>query len=272
MKVAEKLEPYKGPQCHEDRWIEQRMTYNPNFRTATSISNANIQVASENINTNDQSNQGQPDNTITINLQKEKSNFPNCSFRVCGICRKLRVLDERARLKFPLGSYLYAGRRIYVNFTCDKLVNTTCLSDADIARFSSTENLPNEWLIVEEAKSPKFITSAILVSKIEQHDTISSSQTIQKITIEQHYHSKNHKFSRLQPSSEALLADCKRTGKIDLRLERRPGSSTTIKHLQAFTFLVPEPREPKCCQPWFDNIQDPDDLEETIGIETIVAI
>ena len=57
------------------------------------------------------------------------------SFRVCKICQQTRVLDERATKKFPLGSYQYGNNEVHVEFTCDRLVNTTCETEEDILPF-----------------------------------------------------------------------------------------------------------------------------------------
>ena len=61
-------------------------------------------------------------------------------------------------------------------------------------------------------------------------------------------------------------------GKVGLVREDRRGFTPIHKNLQTFQFNILEPREAKCCQPWFDKVEDPNDPNQTIGIENITTI
>ena len=61
-----------------------------------------------------------------------KDVFKQCSFRVCEMCKKTRVLDERARLKCLLGYYIYGGKEERIAFECSMLVETNCDTPEDV--------------------------------------------------------------------------------------------------------------------------------------------
>jgi len=57
-----------------------------------------------------------------------------------------------------------------------------------------------------------------------------------------------------------------------LENEGRRGFTPRFKNLQAYQFDILEPREAKCCQAWFDKIEDPNDRFEDIGVEKLCTI
>ena len=80
---------------------------------------------------------GPPVQPCDITSQNSESDnyedvFKHCSFRVCEQCKKTRVLDERAALKYPLGYYFYGGKEERVAFDCSRLVETNCNTPEDV--------------------------------------------------------------------------------------------------------------------------------------------
>ena len=106
----DRLEPFIGPQCNEDRGNKNKYDYNPNL---------NKKLDKEQWSKNDQgimSRNPKPSNDCPKEIVDEpdnvqgilENNFRDSYFRVCRKCSKTRILDIRAVNKFPLGSYYYA--------------------------------------------------------------------------------------------------------------------------------------------------------------------
>ena len=132
-KIEQRLIPYSGPQCHEDRDQEARMEYTDLIRKQPSIKKEAVSkdsnrksnrppvppTVSEPQPTNAAPDASQPATTDPAQeTDKAKRKFAEdkWSFRVCKSCKKTRVLDERATKKFPLGSYEYCGKKIVVDY------------------------------------------------------------------------------------------------------------------------------------------------------------
>ena len=173
-------------------------------------------------------------------------------------------MDHRAAKKYPLGTYKYAGKIINVQFTCANLVDTSCNSEEDIVPVIPKDNVPNTWLIVQVSNNPQMPTCALLVKNNGSYLTNTASENIVKIELLHKYHYEGHAFSRCESS---LLADCKPNGKVILGFVGRRGFQPMFKNLQSYKFAIPSAKEAKCCQPWFDNINNPDDPAEILGIE-----
>ena len=292
--IEEKLLTCSRPQCHEDRDKQHLMNYNPDFRRKAPImqteavpKNANTNsnrsqpqpILSEPLPTNQTGHASQP--TTTADQSADSTDihtvFSNCSFRVCKKCKRTRVLDERATKKFPLGTYEYGPKTVLVEFTCDKLVNTTCGSEEDIRPFMLNNDTPSDCLIVDKSKNPRLPTcsiSAVITETTVTHMANDIVHDIKIVGTKASYKGgincyKDHELNTLP---ERLLEQYKPGGKIVPGREGRRRFTPIIKNLQTFEFTIPEPREAKCCQPWFYKVQDPNDRFEAIGIERITTI
>ena len=109
----DKLTPFSGPQCNEDRGNETLYNYNPDMRFKLGHTDMNVPSAEWNGQELAETNPVECSDMLEDNIQNVcdyADVFKNCSFRVCGKCKKTRILDSRATLKYPLGSYRYGGK------------------------------------------------------------------------------------------------------------------------------------------------------------------
>ena len=291
--IEERLLPYSGPQCHEDRDKQHLMNYNPDFRRKAPIVQTEAVPTNGNANSNRPQPQPIPSQPLPTNHAGHASQpttadqsadihtiFSNCSLRVCKRCKRTRVLDERATTKFPLSTYEYGRRTVLVEFTCDKLVSTTCGTEEDITRFTFNNDTPTyleDCLIVDKSRNPRIPTCSIWAIINETSVTNMPNDNVHEIKIVGNAASykagincyKDHEFNTIP---ERMLGQYKPGGKIVLGREGRRGFTPIIKNLRTYKFTVPQPREAKCCQPSFDKVQDLNDRFEAIGIERITTI
>ena len=150
----DKLEPFSGPQCNEDRGNKNKCDYNPNL---------NKKLDKEQSSKNDQDIMSR-DPKPSIDCPKEivdepdnvqgilENNFRDSYFRVCQKCSKTRILDIRAVNKFPLGSYYYAEQMRKIVFQCSRLVATDCSVPEDVVADEKEMNDPIQLLILKTKK------------------------------------------------------------------------------------------------------------------------
>ena len=130
----DKLEPFSGPQCKEDRENKKKCDYNPNLSKKLDKEQPlkNVQsIISQN-----------PKRSISCPIEIDydpdsiqgilENDFQGSYFRVCQKCRKTRILDIRAVNKFPLGSYYYCEQMRKIVFQCSRLVGTDCSVPEDV--------------------------------------------------------------------------------------------------------------------------------------------
>ena len=124
-----KLTPFSGPQCHEDRG-KDLYEYNPDIRMSLENLKTTKSVTERNVGSRP-TNKDPPGVTsvngnMTANNEFLVHEFINSSLRICRKCFKTRVLDKRARYKYPLGYFVYGGKENRVLFECNRLVSTDC--------------------------------------------------------------------------------------------------------------------------------------------------
>ena len=151
-----KLTPFSGPQCNEDRGKKVLYEYNPDLRlkvvtdkkiSCALIESSNNERAGSNALIDNLSNLPvSNDNLIAV--------FNEAAFRVCNKCSKTRILDFRACRKFPLGSYRYGGIIQKLSFDCTRLVNTDCNSPEDIVSGKINDEI--NFLVLRSEKSEAF--------------------------------------------------------------------------------------------------------------------
>ena len=100
-----------------------------NLKTTKSVTERNVGSRPSNMD---------PPGVTSVNGNKSENNdflvheFTNSSLRVCRKCFKTRVLDKRARYKYPLGYFVYGGKENRVLIECNRLVSTDCDTKEDI--------------------------------------------------------------------------------------------------------------------------------------------
>ena len=156
--IEQRLKPYSGPQCHEDRENETRRNYNVSFRSKVTSGAVvpNPKATTDETMTTDLSPSKTSELDSSQESQSELGKFKDCHFRVCSRCEKTRLFDKRASKCFPLGSYFYANRNIRPVFHCDMLVDISCDTEEDITLLPLPEKIPPSysWLIVEMSNKP----------------------------------------------------------------------------------------------------------------------
>ena len=218
----DKLIPFSGPQCHEDRGNNILYDYNPDMRLknvdqkATRIPSnkaAKIEkatkppvelpdIAEDNVQNND----------------TYEDIFKICSFRVCEKCKKTRILDNRAREKYPLGYYDYGGKSERVRFECSRLVATDCTTPDDVMTGDIKEDKIR--LLVLKSENPLSPTSALLL----ENQTIfeeTYSRKIFDVNVIGKYCAKGDNVDRLR--SHDLLAEYKVSGSARIGIKARRG-------------------------------------------------
>ena len=265
-KIEQRLKPYAGPQCHEDRGKVNLLNYDVDFRVKIrndqEIPNQKSQVVSQTLSVPSQ-------NTLLQTIQPNNNNFVKCNFRVCFSCKKTRLLDERASKCFPLGTYNYSNKKNRPKFQCAMLVDITCSTKEDIEQLPLPNDIPSSWLIVEISYESSTPTCAVIVESTGTYTDIADSDRILNVNILHRYFYKNHSFSSIE---SPMLVKWKTTGTSVLGSEQRRGFTPISKNLMAYQFTVSEGREAKCCQNWFDPILDINDPNEIIGIQKISTI
>ena len=128
-------------------------------------------------------------------------------------------------------------------------------------------------MIVQESTNSQTPTCALLVQSKGLYHTNTALDNIHKIEILDKYYYKDHRFSTYETkSSSLLLCEWKSSGNTILGFEGRRGYTVKFQNLHAYMFNIPEPREAKCCQPWFDAVTDVNDPHESIGITKICTV
>ena len=269
-KIEQKLVPYSGPQCHEDRVNNKRMHYNVDFRFThgTGIKLPNQPNIADTVETTTQAPSIETHIALSDSLPTNLKQYAECNFRVCSQCHKTRLLDERASKCFPLGSYVYAKKTIRPFFHCDMLVDITCDTEEDIALLPLPDVIPSYWLIVEMSTTSSAPTCALLVQNDGIYDNTTNSNILNTKIIQKFCY-KDHKFSNMD---QKLLVDWNSTGQTHIGVSGRRGYTPTHKNLKACKFTVPEGREAKCCQPWFDPVTDINDSKEILGTKKLNII
>ena len=123
----DKLTPFSGPQCHEDRG-KDLYEYNPDIRMSLENLKTTKSVTERNVGSRPTNKD--PPGVTSVNGNMSANNeflvheFINSSLRVCRKCFKTRVLDKRARYKYPLGYFVYGGKENRVLFECNRLVSS----------------------------------------------------------------------------------------------------------------------------------------------------
>ena len=132
------LEPFAGPQCHEDRGNAARMQYNVLF---VSRATGSGRGARRNRRPVAPAPPQRTASAATVDTAEP------CAFalRTCAECGTLRVLDVSAAAKYPLGRYTYADRQQRVQFSCNKLVGIACDTPPDFVPCAAQDK-PSTWV------------------------------------------------------------------------------------------------------------------------------
>lgn len=257
-RTEERLVPYKGPQCHEDRGNKTLMEYNVLYRRKSgtgaepikSTSTANTpEVRDPGTSTSSQS-------PSEAGKEPEENWYNSCNFRVCTRCNKTRILDKRASKCFPLGSYYYAKRNIRPTFHCDMLVDTVCETEEDIVQLQRPDTIPGSWLIADVSNLSFEPTSALLVELNKTKHSNDTNDNPLNLSVLKSFYYKGHKFSAYEPKS-SLLVDWTLNAQTSIgEISRTLRFTATQKNLKSYRFTVNEGREAKCCQPWYDPVEN----------------
>ena len=161
-----KLTPFSGPQCNEDRGKKSLYEYNPDMRLKVPRNDIALPTSIDTSNNEIETRIDAP--VVKSNSTSEnhdiKTIFDKAAARVCEKCYKTRILDFRAAEKFPLGSYKYGGQIHKIRFDCTRLVNTNCDSPEDIVIGKVNDNLNLLFLRSENHNTP---SSGLLVQNTE---------------------------------------------------------------------------------------------------------
>ena len=137
-RYARMLEPFAGPQCHEDRGTVARMEYNVLFVTRAAGSGRGARR-------NRRPVAEAPPQRVSLAAAVDTTELRAFSLRTCVDCGTLRVLDASAAAKYPLGRYTYADREQHVIFTCDRLVGIACDTPPDFVA-CTVHDKPSTWV------------------------------------------------------------------------------------------------------------------------------
>ena len=267
--IEQRLIPFSGPQCNEDRGKDELLNYNVDFRQK-------LKTVVPSPLTPDKAPTSGPLPTPPIQLSQplkpDDEKLATCNFRVCSRCNKTRVLDERASKCFPLGSYTYDNQCIRPVFHCDMMVDISCDTEEDITSLPLPDDLPNtlpySWLVVEFSDKPSLPTCALFVNGHGIHST-NTSETSIIIEVIRKFCYTGHEFCTMEVPT---LVEWNRSGKINIGIQGPRRFKPIYKNLKACKFTITEGREAKCCQPWFDRVLDINNPHEILGIQKITTI
>ena len=121
-----KFEEYAGPQIPFHRRFKERtkkkVSYNPNRAVN----------AAEKRKQREKSQREEFIRNINNGSKISESKYSSSAIRCCALCKKYRLIDARAKTKYPLGTYAYKGESKSIHFQCDMLVNTHCQTENDL--------------------------------------------------------------------------------------------------------------------------------------------
>ena len=150
----DRLEPFSGPQCNEDRGNKNKCEYNPNLTNKLDKEQSSKNVEGI-ISQNPKPSIDCPKEIVCDPDRVQgilENDFRGSYFRVCQKCSKTRILDIRAVNKFPLGSYYYAEQMRKIVFECSRLVGTDCSVPEDVVADEREMNDPVQLLILKTKK------------------------------------------------------------------------------------------------------------------------
>lgn len=166
-----------------------------------------------------------------------------------------------------MGHYNYGGKSERVRFECARLVKSDCTVPEDVITGDIKED--NIRLLVLKTENPLFPTSGLLIENKNIFEE-TYSRKIFEINIIRKYCAKGDLVDKLQ--SQDLFAEYKASGAARVGIKARRVFSSILNNLLSCAFNVPEPREAKCCQGWFDKVMNPNDSSEKVNIEKITTI
>ena len=123
------FEEYKGPQCYEDRLVPERLNYDFKYRATKAYDPIPLPQ--------DLPNQ----NSVYRDTSELKETVYNCSFslRRCYDCNHIRLLGNRAAMKYPLGWYHYERSEKRLPMLCENLYKLSCDGVPDVDRLSTSD-------------------------------------------------------------------------------------------------------------------------------------
>ena len=256
------FEIFAGPQCHEDRAFGSRLNYDVKFtshqaRTTRGGRDCPPSAGSET----------QAADSSSDDVDRE---FPTFFIRRCCECSKLRVLDGRAAAKYPLGSYTYAGKQQMVKFTCDRLVETTCTTAADVA--PCTRDKPSAWVALAVVQPGDRLPPAVI--RLQTLRLLDAGDHTEENQVTGSYYNREDSQAAKWSDRGSLVTRTSPVGKVTIGVMSRRKRFQPMRDL-AFTaarLTVTYPREAKCCQPWHDQAADGIDHENPSAKLNVCAL
>ena len=241
-KQREKLTPYAGPQCNEDRSILNKIRYDVNYRKRN-FGEINDDQACESTS---------PRNELNENPSE-------MYLRQCSSCKEIRYLGKRAATKYHNTPYVYEDRVKTVQFQCSNLVNGICGEmDKDFIGVSFDEMQPGENY--HGYTFEHTCISGLQLEILERHEDGSvDAKAISSFGCSDTpiHELKNHTFP-LRKHSNSIATTGGRN-----RMGRVVKNDIHTVNLSLVKCLIETPREAKCCTPFLYGIpENPDNHAE----------
>lgn len=146
------------------------------------------------------------------------------------------------------------------------LVDTSCDTEDDIVLGKIKDDAN---LLVNKSKDSHHPSTGILIKNTEIVEENIRKKSYQ-IFVLLKWCLKGDKIYKLQTND--LLAEHSNNGNVNIGTKSRRGISSSANGLINYKFNVSFPREAKCCQGWFDDVSDPNDISKILKIKKITTI
>ena len=281
-KYTHLLEPFAGPQCHEDRGAAVRMRYNVKFRASAGGQRQGRNRAPL--------AQAPPQRTLEVaageTADPATSETPEAAavetpeaqafyLRKCVECGTLRVLDSAAAAKYPLGRYTYADRQQRVRFTCDRLVGITCDTAPDIEPCTA-QNRPSTWLALGPQSADDHLPTVVVkLRRLRLLDACDNTEETQVVGV---YHYRGDSRAAGLTGRHSLVTRTTNSGVVTLGTmsgrRRFQAIATGCRFTAAYSTLQGEAlRQAKCCQPWHDpSDSDHEDPSAALSVTNLQVL
>ena len=259
------LEPFAGPQCHEDRGTSARMEYNVLFVTRAAGSGRGARR-------NRRPVAEAPPQRVSLAAAVDTTEPRAFFLRTCVDCGTLRILDASAAAKYPLGRYTYADREQHVIFTCDRLVGIACDTPPDFVA-CAVHDKPSTWVAMgTQPVGDHLPPPAIQLRSLRVLDA--SDHTEETQVVGSYCHRNDRRASGFR-GCHSLFTRTTNSGIVTLGTmsKRRRFHAVPGCRFTAGRFTVDVPREAKCCQPWHDpSDSDPEDPSAKLGVTNLQVL